>query len=112
MVNKDCKITLIKETALGPPQITAGAEPVAQEKKRTVFALKRSVNREIFTQAAAQGFKVVAAVSVLDFEYDNEQIAELENERFRIFKTTPIKNTERIELLLRQMAGDSDVATK
>lgn len=114
-MNRDCLIYIISST--GENDETAFkntneiGEPVFIEKKRQVFGIKKSVKQSEFFQAAARGFTPEIVVEINSFEYKNETICELEGQRFRIYRAYPIANSERVELYLTQLAGETDVFT-
>lgn len=79
------------------------------EKKKQIFAIKKSVRQSEFFQAAAAGFKPEIVLEVNSFEYANEMFCILENQRFKIYRAYPIPNTERTELYLTDVVGESNV---
>ena len=104
-MNYDTTVTLIQQTADGTD---SSGNAVYSETKTPVFAAKKSVRQTEFYQASALGFKPEICLEVYDFEYHNEMLCELEGERFRIYRTYPIKKSDRIELYLTAIAGDTN----
>lgn len=112
-MNKDCLIHLVSTVEPSAEQNLTNdiGEPVEFESKRLVYGLKKAVRQTEFFQAAARGFKPEICVEVNSFEYQNEDICELEGQRFRIYRAYPLSNSERTELYLTQLVGESDVFT-
>ena len=103
----DTIITLIKQS--GGDETDSSGNAVYEETQRQVCAEKKSVRQSEFFQAAALGFKPEIVLVVNSFEYENERYCEFEGERFRIYRAYPVGKTERTELYLTAIAGDTDV---
>ena len=85
--------------------------PIQTVEKRKIYAEKKAVRQSEFFQAATVGFKPEIVLEVNSFEYENEEKCILEGEMFKIYRAYPIKNTERTELYLTDVVGESNVAT-
>ena len=81
---------------------------VYAEKATTVFAEKKAVRQSEFFQAAAAGFKPEIVLVVHSFEYHNEELCELDGERFKIYRAYPVGKTDRTVLYLTAIVGDTD----
>ncbi len=105
-MNADTVVTLIKRARSGGDDY---GNAVYTEEKTAVFAEKKSVRQSEFFQAAAAGFKPEIVLEVYDFEYHNEELCELDGERFKIYRAYPVGKTGRTELYLTAIVGDTDV---
>ena len=105
-MNFDTLIKLIQQTG---SDTDSSGNAVYTETSTTVFAEKRSVRQTEFYQAATLGFKPEICLEVYSFEYHNEQLCELDGERFRIYRAFAVKGTDRTELYLTAIAGDTNV---
>lgn len=104
-MNPDTTVTLIKR---GESQRDAFGNAYYPETLRTVFAQKKAVRQSEYFQAAAVGFKPEIVLEVYGFEYQNETLCELDGERFTIYREYPIKGTDRVELYLTAIVGDTN----
>ena len=102
-MNVDATVTLIKRTAAGKDDC---GNAVFAEVPTTVFAERKSVRQSEFFQAAAVGFKPEIMLEVYSFEYHGEELCEIGNERFRVYRTFEKPNSDRTELYLTAIAGD------
>lgn len=102
----DVLCTLIKQ---GKAVVDEFGNAVYPETKRTVFAQRKSVRQSEFFQAAAVGYKPEILLEIYDFEYEGEQLCELEGERYSIYRTFSKQNSDRLELYLSALAGDPNV---
>lgn len=109
-MNRDCVIFLISSRS-DSAAVNEIGEPVFSETVKRVYGIKKAVRQSEFYQAAAQGFKPEIVVEVNSFEYNNENICELENQRFRIYRSYPLEKSERTELYLTQLVGETDVTS-
>ena len=107
-MNFDAIVTLIKQTGNGTD---SSGNAVYQEERRTVYAEKKAVRQTEFFQAASLGFKPEIVIVVHSFEYKNEEYCELDGERYRIYRVYPIGKTERTELYLTAIVGDTNALT-
>lgn len=112
-MNKDCVVHLISSVLPSAEENATNdlGEPVAVERRKKVFGLKKSVRQTEFFEAASRGFKPEVMVEVNSFEYSNEDVCELEGQRFRIYRAYPLAKSERVELYLTQLAGETNVFT-
>lgn len=104
-MNFDTVVKLIKR---GASAIDEYGNAVQIEEETTVFAEKKAVRQSEFFQAHAAGFKPEIVIVVHSFEYHNEELCELEEERFKIYRSYPIGKTDRTELYLTAIVGDTD----
>lgn len=74
-------------------------DPVEIATKNTVFACEKSISQTEFYQAQAVGLKPQVKLVVKRVDYQNEQLAEYQGERFRVLRTFK-SNSEDIELVL------------
>lgn len=107
-MNFDTKVELVSKNKAESKSDIYG-NPVFTKKKRRIFAEKKAVRQSEFFQAAAVGFKPEIVLEVNSFEYNNEEECYLEGQLFRIYRAYPVKGTERTELYLTAIAGDSNV---
>ena len=101
----DIIITLIKKGASSRDE---HGNAVYSETENTVFAVQKSVKQSEFFQAAAVGFKPDMALEVYSFEYNGEELCEIDGNRYDIYRTYLIPNTDRLELYLTAIAGDTN----
>lgn len=80
----------------------------SKERHNDVFALKKAVRQTEFFQAASLGFKPEIVLKVNNFDYRNETECILEGQRFRIYRAYPIAKTEKTELYLTAIVGDTN----
>lgn len=104
-MNCDAMVTLIKR---GEPITDAYGNSVYPEIPTRVFAVKKAVRQSEFFQAAAAGFKPEVVLEVYSFEYHNEELCELDGERFQIYRSYPLKGSERTELYLTAIVGETN----
>lgn len=104
-MNRDTLVTLIKR---GESQTDVYGNPYYPEERREVFAEKKSVRQTEFFQAFAVGFKPEIVLEIYDFEYENQEFCELDGERFSIYRSYPLKGTDRVELYLTAIVGDTN----
>lgn len=84
-------------------------EPTYSEQIDEVYAIKKSVKQSEFFQAAAQGFKPEIVLEIYSFEYKNQELCYFSGEKMRIYRAYPLPNSEKIELYLTSIVGDTDV---
>lgn len=104
-MSNDVFVTLIKK---GQAEKDIHGNAVYSETKSSVFAVKKSVRQSEFFQAATVGFKPDMLLEVFSFEYSGEEMCELNGDRYTIYRTYQIPNTDRIELYLTAIVGDTD----
>ena len=104
-MNRDTLVTLIKR---GDSAVDEYGNPYCPETRRDVFAEKKSVRQSEYFQAFAVGFKPEVVLEIYDFDYENEEFCELDGERFTIYRSYPIKNTDRVEIYLTEIVGDTN----
>lgn len=86
-------------------------EAVYKDKTKKIFATKKAVRQSEFFQAAAVGFKPEIVLEVNNFEYANEEYCILEGQKFKIYRAYPISKTEKTELYLTAVVGDTNVTS-
>lgn len=77
---------------------------VPQEKKRNVFCNITGVSANEWFEAGNVGITPEYRVTMFSYDYQNEQIAELNGIRYGIYRTY-LKNNEDIELYLERKVG-------
>lgn len=77
------------------------------ETETLVYAEDISIRQTEFFQAAAVGFKPERCLKMYAFEYHGEQLCELNGERYNIYRTYSAKGSDRIELYLTAIVGDT-----
>lgn len=104
-MSNDIIITLIKK---GASMRDEHGNAVYPETENTVFAVQKSVKQSEFFQAAAAGFKPDMVLEVYSFEYNGEELCEIGGDRYSVYRTYRIPNTDRLELYLTAIVGDTD----
>lgn len=77
------------------------------ETETLVYAEDISIRQTEFFQAAAIGFKPERCLKMYAFEYHGEQLCELDGERYNIYRTYLAQGSDRIELYLTAIVGDT-----
>lgn len=77
------------------------------ETETLVYAEDISIRQTEFFQAAAVGFKPERCLKMYAFEYHGEQLCELDGERYNIYRTYSAQGSDRIELYLTAIVGDT-----
>ena len=81
---------------------------VYTETETLVYAEDISIRQTEFFQAAAVGFKPERCLKMYAFEYHGEQLCELDGERYNIYRTYLAQGSDRIELYLTAIVGDTN----
>lgn len=105
-MDRDTIVELVTKT---DTQRNDYGEPIYSEKRKRIFAVKKAVRQSEFFQAAAAGFKPEIVLEVNSFEYNNEELCYLEGKCFKIYRAYPISRSERTELYLTDVVGESNV---
>jgi SPP1 family predicted phage head-tail adaptor len=105
-MNSEIIVNLISKATITKNEI---GEAIYTEKSNQIFAKKKSVKQSEYFQAAAAGFKPEIVIEIYSFEYNNEEICEMEGKRFKIYRSYPISGTDRLELYLTDIVGESNV---
>ncbi len=79
-------------------------QKVENETSRTVFCALRSITREEWKNAGEMGLKPSFQATMFTYDYQGEQIAELNSKRYGIYRTYLTTN-DLIELYLEEKAG-------
>ncbi|MGU8065545.1 phage head closure protein [Streptococcus suis] len=92
------EITLISKRIIGTDKLK---QNITEEVKSVLLCRKKSITRSEFYQANQAGIRPSLVVDIHSFEYDNQELAEFEGERYRILKTYPV-DLETLELTLTE----------
>ena len=103
MVDRVADINLISRTFTSD---TIGQQ-VATETIKTVVAELKSINRSEWVAAHQVGYNPVVTAIVSAFDYNNEEIVEIDSERYVVYRTYSRKD-DYIELMLRKKVGEAD----
>ncbi|MGJ1042741.1 hypothetical protein ACR77V_12955 [Staphylococcus epidermidis] len=103
MVDRVTNIKLISRT-FTPDAI---GQQIPTEIIRFVFAELKSINRSEWVAAHQVGYNPVVTAVVSAFDYNNEEIVEIDSERYVVYRTHPGKD-DYIELSLRKKVGEAD----
>lgn len=82
-------------------------QQVATETIKTVVAELKSINRSEWVAAHQVGYNPVVTAIVSAFDYNNEEIVEINSERYVVYRTYSRKD-DYIELMLRKKVGEAD----
>lgn len=103
MVNKIADINLISRTFR---KDTIGQQ-IEVETSRSVVAELKSINRSEWVAARQNNYNPVVIASICEFDYNDEEIVEIDSERYVVYRTHPGKD-DYIELSLRKKVGEAD----
>ncbi|CYY71361.1 bacteriophage pi2 protein 36 [Streptococcus suis] len=92
------EITLIAKKITGKDKLK---QNITEEVKTVLLCRKKSIIRSEFYQANQAGIRPSLVVDIHSFEYDNQELAEFEGKRYRIFKTYPV-DLETLELTMTE----------
>lgn len=95
------EITLISETST----IDDIGQEAVTETKSTVMGNIRSVSRSEWFDAGANDINAEYVVTVYDFEYADQTVAEINGTRYGIYRTYRAANSDIIELYLEKKGG-------
>lgn len=104
MVDRIADINLISRTYASSDTI---GQQVATETIKTVVAELKSINRSEWVAAHQVGYNPVVTAIVSAFDYNNEEIVEINSERYVVYRTYSRKD-DYIELMLRKKVGEAD----
>ena len=104
MVDRIADINLISRTYASSDTI---GQQVATETIKTVVAELKSINRSEWVAAHQIGYNPVVTAIVSAFDYNNEEIVEIDSERYVVYRTYSRKD-DYIELMLRKKVGEAD----
>lgn len=79
--------------------------PVPTETEREVFCNVRSISQSEWFEGARNGLNPEFQVIIFQFDYDGEEIVELEKERYTVYRTY-VRADEMIELYLERKQGN------
>ena len=103
MVDRVTDINLISRTFTSD----VIGQQVATETIKTVVAELKSINRSEWVAAHQVGYNPVVTAIVSAFDYNNEEIVEIDSERYVVYRTYSRKD-DYIELMLRKKVGEAD----
>lgn len=103
MVNKITDINLISRT-FTKDEI---GQQIETETSRSVVAELKSIKRTEWVAAKQIGYNPVVIASICEFDYNGEEIVEIDSERYVVYRTYPGKD-DYIELMLRKKVGEAD----
>ena len=103
MVNKIADINLISRT-FTKDEI---GQQIETETSRSVVAELKSINRSEWVAAHQVGYNPVVTAIISAFDYSNEEIVEIDSERYVVYRTYSRKD-DYIELMLRKKVGEAD----
>lgn len=106
------EIELLKQVINSEEPTTATGEPNITEKSTAVYARPKSITQNEFYQAMSNGFKPDFCVEVNCFEYNNERYARCAGEKFEIYRAYHKLGTEKTELYLKAIVGDTNVTAE
>ncbi len=104
-MSNDVIISLIRREETG---VDPHGNAVYTETETLVYAEDISIRQTEFFQAAAVGFKPERCLKMYAFEYHGEQLCELDGERYNIYRTYLAQGSDRIELYLTAIVGDTN----
>lgn len=76
---------------------------IAQDTSREVYGQKGAITRAEWNAAAQQGFKPSYEITMFAYDYNGEELAEVDGERYTIYRTYKYNDT--IELYLEKKVG-------
>lgn len=104
MVDRVTDINLISRTFKSADTI---GQQVATETIKTVVAELKSINRSEWVAAHQVGYNPVVTAIISAFDYNDEEIVEIDSERYVVYRTYSRKD-DYIELMLRKKVGEAD----
>lgn len=99
-MDKIVKVTLIKQQET----ISSIGEPIITEVSVPVWGKLSSITREEWFSAYKADFNARHRVRIYDFEYHNEPVAEVNGQRYSIYRTY-YSGGDTIELYLGEKGG-------
>lgn len=103
MVDRVADINLISRT-FTKDEI---GQQIETETSRSVVAELKSINRSEWVAAHQVGYNPVVTAIISAFDYNNEEIVEIDSERYVVYRTYSRKD-DYIELMLRKKVGEAD----
>lgn len=82
-------------------------QQIETETSRSVVAELKSINRSEWAAARQNNYNPVVIASICEFDYNDEEIVEIDSERYVVYRTHPGKD-DYIELSLRKKVGEAD----
>lgn len=77
---------------------------VANEVSRTVYCDLRNVSRQEWKDAGERGFKPQFQITLFAYDYNGEEIAEINGKRYGVYRTYHGRD-DSLELYLEEKAG-------
>lgn len=99
-MSKQKLVTLIKQTY----SKDAIGQNVPVETRRELFCTTKSIRASEFFEAGKEGLRPAFCIKIYDFEYEGEEIAEIDGKRYGIYRSY-LANGEKIELYLTLKSG-------
>lgn len=99
-MDKSDVLTLISEEF----KIGDYGQEIAAETKRDVFCKISSIGSDEFFKAGNAGLKAKYKVTMFYYDYQNEELAEINGERYAVYRNY-FANNENIELYLSEKVG-------
>lgn len=78
------------------------------ETEREIIGDVQSVSQNEFFQAGRNGLQPQLKVVIYDFEWHGEKIVKVQGERYSVYRTYKINDTDRLELYLESKGGTKD----
>lgn len=100
-LNYDKNVILIGKTV----SQNSEHQDIKTDVKTTILCKEKSVSRNEFYKARQDGYKRVKVLVIHEFEYNNEEEAIYNGNRYKILKDFDIINNEEIEITLVSKAG-------
>lgn len=95
------EITLVNQSSSTD---SIGQETIT-ETTATIMGYIRSVNQSEWFSAGANDINAEYVVTVYDFEYNGQTIAEIDGVRYGVYRTYRLANSDQIELYLEKKGG-------
>ena len=80
-------------------------EDIVEEYETPVFAERHAISRYEWTNAGLQGYHPQCVVTIFDFEYNGEDVVELDGKRYFVYRTYE-RDDDKLELYLERRQGD------
>ena len=78
---------------------------INEETRSDIMAEIDSVTQTEWTSAGQNGFNAQWKFTIYDFEYNKEKIVEYDGERYAVYRTFRIKDSDRMELYVEMQGG-------
>lgn len=108
IINFNNTVSLVSKSKISKNRY---GEPTYSEDLYDIYCDKKAVRQSEFFQAAANGFKPEIVLEINSFEYENQEFCYFEGQKFRIYRAYPLAKTERMELYLTAIVGETNVTS-